>query len=375
MASSVPTAIDPVDLGHMQAALALARRGLGMVAPNPAVGCILAHDRKIVARGWTQPGGRPHAETEALRRAGSGARGASAYVTLEPCAHQGRTRPCDQALIAAGISRCVVAMADPDARVSGQGLAHLREAGIEVSLGVCEAEAAEVNAGYLLNRRQGRPLVALKLATTLDGRIATQSGESRWITGEAARARAHLLRVRHDAVLVGSNTASVDNPRLDVRLPGLEAASPIRVVLDAGLRVPPTHDLIVRAAAQPTWIVTADGHDQGRARPYTDAGVTLLTVGRDPQGRLSLAEALAQLADGGITRLLVEGGGQLAASLLQEDLVDRLYWFRAASVIGAEGAPGIGALALKGLAQAPRFERSRIVELGADVLESYRRRA
>ena len=373
MASSVPTGIDPVDLGHMRVALALARRGLGQVAPNPAVGCIVARGRRILARGWTQPGGRPHAETEALARAGSDAKGASAYVTLEPCAHHGETPPCDQALIAAGVSRCVVAMADPDTRVSGQGLAHLRAAGIAVTLGVCEAEAAEVNAGYLLNRTQGRPLVTLKLATTLDGRIATKSGESRWITGEAARARAHLLRARHDAVLVGSKTARLDNPRLDVRLPGLAAASPIRVVLDAGLSLPPGHDLVTRAAAQPTWIISAEGHAKGRSGRYRDAGVALLTVGRDLQGRLSLSQALGLLAERGITRLLVEGGGELAASLLQADLVDRLYWFRAPRVIGAEGIPAIGELALDRLPEAPRFERTRIVDLGADVLETYRR--
>ena len=195
------------DLAHMRAALALAGRGLGRVAPNPAVGCILVKDGRVVGRGWTQPGGRPHAETEALRRAGAAARGACAYVTLEPCAHHGQTPPCAEALIAAGIARCVVALEDPDPRVDGGGLARLRDAGIEVEVGPGASAAADLNAGYLSQRQAGRPLITLKLATTLDGRIATKRGASRWITGEAARARAHLLRVRHDAVLVGSGTA------------------------------------------------------------------------------------------------------------------------------------------------------------------------
>jgi diaminohydroxyphosphoribosylaminopyrimidine deaminase/5-amino-6-(5-phosphoribosylamino)uracil reductase len=227
----------------MRAALALARRGLGRVAPNPAVGCVLVKDGRVVGRGWTQAGGRPHAETEALARAGEAARGATAYVTLEPCSHHGKTPPCAESLIAAGISRSVVALEDPDPRVSGSGLTLLREAGIAVDTGLLAEAAAEVNAGYLMRTRTGRPLVTLKLATTLDGRIATRAGESRWITGPLARARAHLLRAESDAVLVGSGTAVTDNPRLDVRLPGLEGRSPLRVLLDGRLRLPLTHDL------------------------------------------------------------------------------------------------------------------------------------
>ncbi len=208
------------DAAHMRAALALARRGLGRTWPNPAVGCVLVKEGRVVGRGWTQRGGRPHAEAEALRRAAGAAKGATAYVSLEPCSHHGKTPPCAEALIAAGISRAVIAMEDPDPRVAGRGLGALREAGIEVTPGIGEAEAREINEGFFLRLEKNRPLVTLKLAMTLDGRIATRTGESRWITGEPARARSHLLRAQHDGVMVGSGTVLADDPLLNVRLPG-----------------------------------------------------------------------------------------------------------------------------------------------------------
>src|ERR1700693_2815456 len=239
-----------------QEAVALARRGLGRVWPNPAVGCVIARDGRVVGRGWTQPGGRPHAETEAWARAGEAAHGATAYVTLEPCCHWGRTPPCADALIAAGVRRVVVAFEDPDPRVAGGGLAALRAAGLSVEAGLCAAEAAEINAGFFQRVRLGRPLVTLKLATSLDGRIATASGGSRWITGEAARQRAHLLRAEHDAVLVGTGTVLADNPRLTCRLPGLEQRSPIRIVIDRQLRTPPSAHVIAEATQIATWVLT-----------------------------------------------------------------------------------------------------------------------
>ena len=359
----------------MRAALALARRGLGRVAPNPAVGCVIARDGKVLGRGWTQPGGRPHAETEALARAAAAAEGATAYVTLEPCSHHGKTPPCDQALIAAGIVRCVVALEDPDSRVAGRGLANLKAAGIAVELGLCRAEAEAVNAGYLLQRREGRPLVALKLATSLDGRIATASGESRWITGEAARARAHLLRARHDAVLVGAGTALADDPRLDVRLPGLETRGPLRVVLDGSLRLPLSHDLVAQAGARPSCLVTGAEVAEARLAPYRAAGLEVLQVARDGEGRLALPEALRALGGLGLTRVLVEGGGTLAAGLLKAGLVDRLYWFRAAKVIGGDGRPAVADLDLEALSAAPGFARVGLETLGGDVLETFGRSA
>jgi diaminohydroxyphosphoribosylaminopyrimidine deaminase/5-amino-6-(5-phosphoribosylamino)uracil reductase len=357
----------------MAVALTLAARGLGRVAPNPAVGCVLVRDGRAVGRGWTQPGGRPHAESEALARAGGAARGACAYVTLEPCAHHGRTPPCAEALVDAGIARCVVALEDPDSRVAGAGLARLRAAGIEVVGGVAAEAARRLNDGYLLRQRYGRPLIALKLASSLDGRIATQSGESRWITGEAARARAHLLRAQHDAILVGSNTAVVDNPRLDVRLDGLEVAAPLRVVVDGRLRLPLTHHLVAGAGARPTLLITRQGVEAERRRAFETAGVEVVAVATDGDGRLSLTEACAALGSRGLTRVLVEGGGSLAAGLLRADLVDRLYWFRAPKILGGDGLPAVAGFGLERLAAAPWFRREAAAALGDDVLETYRR--
>ena len=357
----------------MAAALALAARGLGRVAPNPAVGCVMVKDGRVVGRGWTQPGGRPHAETEALTRAGPAARGACAYVTLEPCAHHGRTPPCAEALIAAGIARCVVALEDPDPRVAGSGLARLRGAGVEVAVGLCGEVAADLNAGYLSNRGQGRPLVTLKLATTLDGRIATKRGDSRWITGAAARARAHLLRARHDAVLIGSGTAVADNPRLDVRLDGLETAAPLRIVLDGRLRLPLTHDLVIRAKAQPSWLMTHRDGPRDRIEAYQAAGVEVIPIAPDDGGNLSVSAALAALAKRGVTRLLVEGGGHVAAAFLRTGLVDRLVWFHAPKVIGGDGVPAVAGFGLEDLTGAPGFALRGSHRIGEDLVESYAR--
>jgi diaminohydroxyphosphoribosylaminopyrimidine deaminase/5-amino-6-(5-phosphoribosylamino)uracil reductase len=357
----------------MEAALALARRGRGRVAPNPAVGCVLVRQGRVLGRGWTRPGGRPHAESEALARAGAAARGATAYVTLEPCAHHGRTPPCAEALVAAGIDRCVVALEDPDPRVAGGGLEQLRKAGITVDLGLLAEPAAEVNAGYLMRLGQGRPLVTLKLATTLDGRIATRTGESRWITGAAARASAHLLRATSDAVLVGGGTALADNPRLDVRLRGLEDRAPLRVVLDGRLRLPLTHDLVLRAGDQPTCLLTRPGNDPARLDAYRNAGLEVVEVPEDKESNLSLEAALRALGARGLNDLLVEGGGQVAAGLLRQGLVDRLVWFRAARVIGGDGLPGAGGFGLERLDAAPRFERVAVVPVGEDLMETYRR--
>src|SRR5437870_10340748 len=245
------------DLWAMRTALALARRGLGTVWPNPAVGCVIVSNARVVGRGWTQPGGRPHGETEALRRAGEAARGAAAYVSLEPCCHWGRTPPCVDALIQAGVRRAVVALEDPDARVAGEGLRRLRDAGLAVETGLCATEAAEVNAGFLTRLTLGRPLVTLKLATSLDGMIATASGESQWITGPPARERAHEMRGCHDAIMVGTGTVLADDPQLTCRLPGLDHRSPVRVVIDRHLRIPPTAHVIADARHVPTWVITS----------------------------------------------------------------------------------------------------------------------
>ncbi|MBW8268532.1 bifunctional diaminohydroxyphosphoribosylaminopyrimidine deaminase/5-amino-6-(5-phosphoribosylamino)uracil reductase RibD [Caldovatus sp. SYSU G05006] len=357
----------------MRAALALARRGLGNAWPNPAVGCVLVRDGRVVGRGWTQPGGRPHAETEALARAGAAARGATAYVTLEPCSHHGRTPPCCEALIAAGVARVVIALQDPDSRVNGTGIARLRAAGIAVETGLCEAEARALNAGFLRRIRLGLPLVTLKLATTLDGRIATAAGESRWITGPAARREAHALRARHDAVLVGSGTVLADDPDLTCRLPGMARLPALRVVADARLRTPLAARLVASAREVPTWIVTRPGHPPARRAPYQEAGVEILTVPAGPAGGLDLGALLGALAQRGVTRVLAEGGAALAAGLLRAGLVDRLAWFHAPAVMGGDGRAAVEALAVTGLAEMPRFHRVASRPLGEDWLTEFER--
>jgi diaminohydroxyphosphoribosylaminopyrimidine deaminase/5-amino-6-(5-phosphoribosylamino)uracil reductase len=346
-----------------------------VVWPNPAVGCVLVNGGEVVGRGWTQPGGRPHGETEALARAGARARGATAYVSLEPCCHWGKTPPCADALAAAGVARVVVPIADPDPRVSGQGIARLRAAGIEVATGLLAEEAAEVNAGFLLRLGSGRPLVTLKLATTLDGRIATAAGESRWITGEPARARAHLLRATNDAVMVGSNTVLADDPLLTCRLNGLEERSPVRIVVDGHLRMPLTTRVVAEAHQVPTWFIVRDGVDDARRRAFAECGVEVIEVASTPTGEVDLVRALLALGHRGLTRILVEGGGGLAAALFAADLVDRIAWFRAPSVVGGDGRPAVAAFGLDALAEAPRFERLSLEEAGEDVLETLRRAA
>lgn len=361
----------------MEAALALARRGLGCVWPNPAVGCVLVRPDlggRVVGRGWTQPGGRPHAEIEALGRAGDQARGATAYVTLEPCAHFGKTPPCADALVAAGIGRAVVAVEDPDPRVSGRGLARLRDAGIAVEVGLGSAAAREINAGFFLRVTAGRPLVTVKVAATLDGKIATAGGESRWITGEAARAFGHGLRVRHDAIAIGIGTALADDPDLRCRLPGLEGRSPVRVVFDSRLRLPPTSRLVATARETATWILCCEKAEPAAKQALTEAGAIVIQVAFGADGRPDLAAALADLAGRGITRVLVEGGGQLVASVLRAGLADRLAWFRAPRVLGGDAIPAVAELAVAELADAPAFERTGGVDLGADIVELFRRK-
>ncbi len=358
----------------MQTALRLAERGLGNVWPNPAVGCVVTREGRLVGRGWTQPGGRPHAETEALARSGAAAQGATAYVTLEPCCHWGRTPPCTDALIAAGIRRVVVAGEDPDPRVAGGGIARLRQAGIDVAAGLCAEEAAELNAGFFTRVQFGRPLVTLKLAASLDGRIATQTGESRWITGAAAREVAHRLRATHDAVLVGTGTVLSDDPQLTCRLPGLDCRSPVRVALDRTLRIPMEAHIIATARETPTWIVTLPGADPVRRERRRAAGVEIVEVAGDAAGQIDIAAALEALGDRGLTRLLVEGGGRLAAALLSAGLVDRLVWLHAPVVLGGDAMPAAAALGLDRLADAPRFDRVHVQPLGDDVLSLYRRR-
>ena len=359
------------DAREMRGALTLAKRGLGLVWPNPAVGCVLVRAGHVVGRGWTQPGGRPHAETEALKRAGDLARGASAYVTLEPCDHERETGPCSRALIEAGIARAVVAIEDPDQRVAGRGIARLRDAGIELTTGICRAEAAALNRGFFLRVAEGRPLITLKLATSLDGRIATASGDSKWITGEQARATAHCLRASHDAVLVGSATALADDPALTCRLPGMEAWSPVRVIADGRLRLPLSAEVVLTARYLPTWVVTGRDGDSARLGALAAAGVKVIVVDADASGRPEVRAIARTLADRGLTRVLLEGGGELAAAFLRAGLIDRVAWFHAPRIIGAEGLPAVAGLYGGVLSDAPVFSFAEVGAVGGDVFAQY----
>lgn len=355
----------------MRAALSLAARHLGQTWPNPAVGCVIVDAAgHVVGRGSTQPGGRPHAETEALAMAGAHAKGGTAYVTLEPCAHHGRTAPCAEALIAAGIRRCVTSLEDPDPRVSGRGHVLLRAAGIEVQTGLLQAEAAALNAGFLKRVREGLPLISLKLATSADGRSATQAGDSKWITGPAARAFGHRLRATHDAIAVGSGTVLADDPELTCRLPGLENRSPIRVVFDRRGRTPSGARLLA-PGGPPTWVVTGQ---TSLIQAINDPHQAIEVAAKSGSGTW-LQAACRSLAERGITRLLVEGGATLATAFLEAGLVDRIYWFRAPLVIGGDGMAGVGPLSVERLTQALGFRRADLRPLENDVLELYVRPA
>jgi len=356
----------------MHAALALARRGLGTTWPNPSVGCVIVRDGRVVGRGVTSPGGRPHAEPNALAMAGEQTRGATAYVTLEPCCHWGRSPPCTDALIAAGITRVIAATGDPDPRVNGQGLTRLRTAGIAVTTGLLEADAQDILFGFSQRVTRGRPMVTLKLATTLDGRIATQRGESQWITGPAARRVAHALRGRHDAVMVGVGTVLADNPELTCRIAGFRPTPVVRVVADSHLRTPLTARLAATAGEIPTWFLTRQGTDPHRRAAFTDLGATVITLPGAAIG-VDLAAGLQALGQAGLTRLLVEGGSQIAAALLRADLVDRIAWFHAPAIMGADGWPAAQAFGVQALDQMPRFRRHCMSTIGDDMFSEYTR--
>jgi diaminohydroxyphosphoribosylaminopyrimidine deaminase/5-amino-6-(5-phosphoribosylamino)uracil reductase len=353
------------DTEHMAHALRLAARGLGNVWPNPAVGCVIVQRGLVVGRGWTQAGGRPHAEVRALAQAGALASGATAFVTLEPCAHHGQTPPCAEALIAAGLARVVTALTDPDPRVSGKGHQMLRAAGIDVSEGFLGPEATQLNAGFLKRVTQGLPFVTLKLAATLDGRIATASGESRWITGPAARRKVHALRLAHDAVMVGSGTALADDPDLTVRDMGA-TRQPVRIVLDRMLRHAPDSRLGRTASAHPVWVLHGPKAPPDARAAWAATGAALIEV-REAGGHLDLHAALQALAGRGLTRILSEGGSTVAAALLRARLVDDLALFSGAALIGTEGHAALGALGLDSLTDAPRPTLRESQVLGPDL--------
>lgn len=359
------------DTHFMKLALSLGRRGQGNTAPNPAVGCVIVKQGRIVGRGWTQPGGRPHAEVVALAQCGAAARGADVYVTLEPCAHHGQTPPCAEALVSAGVTRVLVAVQDADPRVNGAGLAILQAAGIAVETGLCADLAADDHAGFFLKTTQDRPFVTLKLANSFDGRIATGTGESQWITGPAARRAVHAMRARHDAVMVGGGTARHDDPSLTVRNLGI-THQPARVIVSRRLDVPLMGTLARTAKDIPVLMCHGRDADPNLQDTWRGLGAQLLPCSTTGS-HLDPRDVLKQLAGHGITRVFCEGGSALAASLIEADLVDRLVGFTAGLTIGVEGLPNIGALGLGRLADAARFDLVSVRSIGRDICHEWAR--
>jgi len=361
------------DQRFMALALALGRRGLGRTWPNPAVGAVVVENGIIAGRGWTQPGGRPHAEVEALRRAGKTARGATLYVTLEPCSHHGKTPPCADAIIAAGIKRVVSALEDPNPKVAGAGHARLTAAGIVVNIGVGAEEARRDHAGHIRRVRDGRPQVMLKLAISADGKVAAAGRRPFAITGSEARDRVHLLRAQSDAIMIGIGTALADDPLLTCRLPGMEKDSPVRVVLDGELRLPEGSRLTQTAREVPVWVIAGSNAALEREQTLAATGAHIMRVaGRD--GPFDMSAVLKLLAERGITRLMVEGGPTLAASLVAADLIDVAMLFRSAKIVGSDGIDALEGLPLAALIDSPGLERVKSEPLGADIGDVFERK-
>jgi diaminohydroxyphosphoribosylaminopyrimidine deaminase/5-amino-6-(5-phosphoribosylamino)uracil reductase len=361
------------DRRFMQMALLLGRRGQGRTWPNPAVGAVVVKDGVIVGRGWTQPGGRPHAEPEALRRAGAAARGATLYVTLEPCSHFGKSPPCADAILAAEIARVVAAIEDPNPEVAGKGFARLRAAGIAVDTGLLATEAAHDHAGHIRRIRDKRPHVVLKLAVSADDKIAGVGHKPVAITGEAARTRVHLLRAQSDAILVGIGTVLADDPLLTCRLPGMEARSPVRVVLDRALRIPGTSRLVRSARETALWVATSELSEAAAAARLGAAGAQVIRIPPGEGRGLDLQAVLHALAERGITRLMVEGGSRVAASFVAAGLVDEVWLLRGPEPIGDGGISALDALPLSSITQSPAYKLRANETLDKDALTIYER--
>ncbi|MDA7948291.1 MAG: bifunctional diaminohydroxyphosphoribosylaminopyrimidine deaminase/5-amino-6-(5-phosphoribosylamino)uracil reductase RibD [Hyphomicrobiaceae bacterium] len=367
------------DEAYMRAAFALARRTLGRTAPNPAVGALIVRPDgsrdELVACGWTMHGGRPHAERVALERAGEAARGATLYVTLEPCAHHAKTPPCADAIIEAGISRVVVSAGDPDPRVAGKGISKLNDAGIEVEEGCLEEEGAALARGHILRVRENRPLVQLKLAVGSDGLVPQgREGAPVWVTGSDARAHGHLLRARADAILAGHGTITADDPSLTCRLPGMVEDSPVRVVLCSALDIPATAKLFADIETAPVWAVGSLKADTAREKTLAGAGAEIIRAEVNEGGGLDIRDVLSALAARGITRLLVEGGPHVASSFWNAGLVDEIYIYKGPEPAGGNGLPALAGEQLSAIETSGDFMRESTRELGHDTLDVYRRK-
>ena len=362
------------DARFMAAALAFGRRGLGATSPSPSVGALIVRDGVLVGRGVTARGGRPHGESGAIDEAGAAAAGATLYVTLEPCFHAGRGPPCAKAIVEAGIARVVSAMEDPDPRTAGQGHRLLREAGIEVVVGIGEAEARRDHRGHILRVAQGRPMVTLKLARTADGYAAGDEHDPRLaITGEAANLRVQIMRAMHDAILVGTGTARIDDPLLTVRLPLAEPVMPLRVVLDARLDLSPRSRLAATAHDFPTLVIATDAAPRERVATLESLGVSVERVGVDPHGRVHLESALRALARRGVARVFSEGGPAVGSALIGQGLADEVILFTARKPLGRPGLAALDAAALARLEDPARYAEIERDRYGADEMRRLER--
>ncbi|MBI3783632.1 MAG: bifunctional diaminohydroxyphosphoribosylaminopyrimidine deaminase/5-amino-6-(5-phosphoribosylamino)uracil reductase RibD [Deltaproteobacteria bacterium] len=352
------------DSRFMRQAIALGRRGLGRTSPNPPVGAVIVRDGMVIGRGYHHGAGLPHAEVEALRDAGKRARGATLYVTLEPCAHHGRTPPCTEAVIAAGIRRVVVGTRDPNPKVPGNGINLLKAAGIEVACGVEQTACDQLIAAFRKHVVEGLPLVTLKLAATLDGRIATASGDSKWITNPTSRRQAHRLRSEHDAILVGTETILHDDPQLTCRLRG--GRNPLRVILDGRLRIPLEAQVVTSARQTPTLVLTARSASSDKAKRLSALGVEVISM-PSKDGKIRLRRAMRRLGKRNVASVLIEGGATVATAALREGIVDRLRLFFAPKLIGGDGRPLVGPLGVRRLRQALQLGRLQVKQFAGDL--------
>jgi len=376
IASAAPVEFAPInekeDVRFMRLALALGRRGLGHTWPNPAVGAVIVKDGMIVGRGWTQPGGRPHAETQALKRAGKAAEGATIYVSLEPCSHKGKTPPCADAIIRAGIARVVSSMQDPNPDVAGSGHRKLAERGIRVDVGLCANEARRIHAGHVRKVTEARPHVMLKLAVSADEKVALAGRKPAAISGEAARERVFQARAHSDAIMIGIGTVLSDNPALTCRLPGMFELSPVRIVLDTGLKVPLASHVIATVRETPTWVFGGRSASTIAEEILTERGAKVFRVdNRD--GRLDLDQVLKMLAGEGVTRLMVEGGPTVAASMIKADLVDEAVLIRSEKNIGPDGIDPLTDMPFRMLTHSVNLAMCGSEQLGGDRIEYFER--